>query len=233
MPPPSTPRPSVSGPDAGPESPFPIRLSGPVIKGFGRGSKELGIPTANIPVDGLEEVLPAELGVGVYFGVVALDPATAPAEAGPATNGDAQQVRERKRERENAEILPAVLSIGYNPFYKNKTRSIEIHILPPLTSPSPTATAAATTPSTETPKTKFHKLPDFYGTKLNLLMLGFIRPEYDYVSVGALVEDIRVDCEVARASLLREGYAVYLNGSGAASEKEEVKREVGWLRDFA
>lgn len=28
-----------------PESPFPIKMSGTVIKGFGRGSKELGIPT--------------------------------------------------------------------------------------------------------------------------------------------------------------------------------------------
>ncbi|KAG0346281.1 riboflavin kinase, partial [Gamsiella multidivaricata] len=28
-----------------PETPFPIKMSGTVIKGFGRGSKELGIPT--------------------------------------------------------------------------------------------------------------------------------------------------------------------------------------------
>ncbi|KAL4874151.1 riboflavin kinase-domain-containing protein [Aspergillus spectabilis] len=232
--PPSTPRPPVSGPDAGPESPFPIRLSGPVIKGFGRGSKELGIPTANIPVDGLEDVLPEELGVGVYFGVVALDPATAPYSSAAESSGKKKE-GERGEETEKAEIFPAVLSIGYNPFYKNKTRSIEIHILPSLTSPSPTALTSTTIPNTTTDitKTKFHKLPDFYGTKLNLLMLGFIRPEYDYVSVEALVEDIRVDCEVARASILREGYRVYLNGDGEGSEKEEVKREIGWLREFS
>jgi riboflavin kinase len=35
------PRDPVAGPDAGPEAPFPIRLSGPVIKGFGRGSKDV------------------------------------------------------------------------------------------------------------------------------------------------------------------------------------------------
>lgn len=118
---PSNPRPPVTGPDSGPEAPFPIRLSGPVIKGFGRGSKELGIPTANIPVDGLEEVLPKELGVGVYYGVVALDPATAPApSSSDSTSGDA------------APILPAVLSIGYNPYYKNKTRSIVSFVYPLL-----------------------------------------------------------------------------------------------------
>lgn len=35
------PRDPVAGPDAGPDAPFPIRLSGPVIKGFGRGSKDV------------------------------------------------------------------------------------------------------------------------------------------------------------------------------------------------
>lgn len=38
---PDTPRDPVAGPNAGPEAPFPIRLSGPVIKGFGRGSKDV------------------------------------------------------------------------------------------------------------------------------------------------------------------------------------------------
>lgn len=38
---PDTPRPLVAGPDDGPAPPFPITLFGPVIKGFGRGSKEV------------------------------------------------------------------------------------------------------------------------------------------------------------------------------------------------
>jgi hypothetical protein len=38
---PDGPRDPVAGPEAGPEKPYPIRLSGPVIKGFGRGSKEV------------------------------------------------------------------------------------------------------------------------------------------------------------------------------------------------
>jgi hypothetical protein len=40
---PDGPRDPVAGPDGGPEPPYPIGLSGPVIKGFGRGSKEVGI----------------------------------------------------------------------------------------------------------------------------------------------------------------------------------------------
>ncbi|PYH90662.1 putative riboflavin kinase [Aspergillus ellipticus CBS 707.79] len=204
---PDTPRDPVAGPDEGPSPPYPIRLSGPVIKGFGRGSKELGIPTANIPAEGLAEY--PDLSVGVYYGVVALDPA--------------------RFAHEDAAILPAVLSIGYNPFYKNETKSIEIHIMPALSAPSPTATA-------DGPVT-FHKLPDFYGTPLRLLILGYIRPEFDYVSLEALVEDIRVDCEVARRSLQRPAYARYLAAAagGRADDEacpEDVRGATGWLTGF-
>lgn len=39
-------RPLIVGPEHL-EAPFPISVSGKVVKGFGRGSKELGIPTGN------------------------------------------------------------------------------------------------------------------------------------------------------------------------------------------
>ena len=38
---PDGPRDPVVGPDDGPQSPFPLRLNGKVIKGFGRGSAEV------------------------------------------------------------------------------------------------------------------------------------------------------------------------------------------------
>ena len=34
-------RPPIVGADSGPEPPFPLRLDGEIIKGFGRGSKEV------------------------------------------------------------------------------------------------------------------------------------------------------------------------------------------------
>jgi riboflavin kinase len=83
------------------------------------------------------------------------------------------------------EVYRAVLSIGYNPFYKNEVRSVEIHILH-----------------------QFHH--DFYGASLNLLILGYIRPEYDYVSKESLIKDIKIDCEVAERSLARDAYQTYL-----------------------
>ncbi len=45
----------------------PIRLAGAVINGFGRGSKQLGVPTANLPPEQLAEELQG-LPAGVYFG---------------------------------------------------------------------------------------------------------------------------------------------------------------------
>ena len=52
-----------------------------------------------------------------------------------------------------------------------------------------------------------HAFPaDFYDAHMNLLILGFIRPEYDYVSKESLIEDIKFDIDVARRSLSREGY---------------------------
>ena len=44
---------------------------------------------------------------------------------------------------------------------------------------------------------------------MNLVILGFIRPEYDYVDKMSLIEDIRTDIEVARRSLARERYRAF------------------------
>jgi riboflavin kinase len=76
------------------------------------------------------------------------------------------------------------MSIGWNPFYKNTVRSVEVHVLEKFDS-------------------------DFYGAHMNLVILGFIRPEYDYVSKESLIEDIEFDVSVARRSLEREGYAKF------------------------
>ncbi|EAS35658.3 riboflavin kinase [Coccidioides immitis RS] len=233
---PDTPRDPLAGPDSGPESPYPIRLSGPVIKGFGRGSKELGIPTANIPADGLSEH--PDLESGVYYGVAALEPSRfQPTDA---------EIQKDQPSNETT-ILPCVLSIGYNPFYKNTVRSVEIHILPHLSlQSSPSASPLSSTPTTPDPTSSpgdnsaskpphtrhhFHHFPDFYGTPLNLLILGYIRPEYDYVSLEALVEDIRVDCEVAKRSLARRKYICFIQEGGDVDD-EGTKEARKWLRTF-
>ncbi|KAM0723716.1 hypothetical protein Q7P37_000706 [Cladosporium fusiforme] len=163
------PRDPTAGPDAGPEKPFPLRLDGKVIKGFGRGSKELGIPTANIPISGLSVGGNETIASGVYYGWAGL---SASAAIGPSPA-----------------VFPMVMSIGWNPFYKNTVRSVEVHIMHSFAQ-------------------------DFYGSHMNLVILGFIRPEYDYVSVESLVEDIRTDMQVARDSLAREAYVRFREEAG-------------------
>ncbi|KAJ2897533.1 riboflavin kinase, partial [Coemansia aciculifera] len=93
-------RPLVVGPDQ-PLSPYPIFVSGTVVPGFGRGSKQLGIPTANLPEDAVNQAL-TDIAIGVYYGWAQVD-------SGP--------------------VLPMVMSLGWNPYFKNTKRSGEVHII--------------------------------------------------------------------------------------------------------
>ncbi|KAL4722400.1 riboflavin kinase [Fusarium chlamydosporum] len=183
-------RPSVVGPDSGPEAPYPLHMEGKVISGFGRGSKELGIPTANLPVD--ETLTPwiANIASGVYFGYASLAlpsehpdiPSSASPNAAPPSGTEDALLSTEAPANPPFQIFPMVMSIGYNPFYKNKVRSAEVHVLHKFTA-------------------------DFYDVPMRLLILGFIREEKDYKSLEALIEDINFDCEVAKNSLAREAWA--------------------------
>ncbi|CAD6449385.1 2156af56-60de-4431-81d5-ca79ac8cd4e7 [Sclerotinia trifoliorum] len=177
------PRPQIIGPESGPEPPYPLRMQGEVVSGFGRGSKELGIPTANLPVTNVPWIDTAPSGV--YFGYAALDlPTTHPdLKTSPSPSSSSSPT---------TRLYPMVMSIGYNPFYRNSVRSAEVHLLHTFTQ-------------------------DFYGSQMRVKILGYIRPELDYVDRESLVRDIETDIEVARTSLGREAWGV---------EKEGVD---GWL----
>ena len=77
----------------------PFRLEGVVTKGFGRGSKDLGIPTANFNEEVVDN-LPTDLETGIYFGWTHLE-------------GDDDKL-----------VRKAVVSIGWNPYYKNSKKSV-------------------------------------------------------------------------------------------------------------
>ncbi|KAJ6510040.1 hypothetical protein C8R47DRAFT_964453 [Mycena vitilis] len=160
-------RPQLVGPDS-PESPFPILLAGPVQKGFGRGSKELGCPTANLPDESITPIS-SVAKTGVYYGY---------AQVLPPKEGRTELCQDDVR------VHPMVMSLGWNPFYKNERLTAEIHILHEFGS-------------------------DFYGHHMNVLVLGYIRPELDYTSREALIEDIEVDKRVAVKSLDRPAYTKY------------------------
>lgn len=102
-----------------------------------------------------------------------------------------------------------VMSIGYNPFYKNTVRSAEVHVL--------------------------HKFgADFYGAQMRLLLLGYVRDELDYSGLEALIKDINIDCEVARNSLAREAWrpkegVIIAKEEGVGIELETGSLDGSWL----
>ena len=194
-------RPNIVGSTSGPEVPFPIRAGGEVIKGFGRGSKEvsracfykpylwrrlrvlvwskrdytcppcqpiyhspqLGIPTANLPIEGCSIGGHNDIESGIYFGWAGLeedgdtvedgnseiagprgtDPSIADAAGTTAAPRDEEGVSanrgviERLNENDGPpakdasttrkkkfHVYPMVMSIGWNPFFKNTQRSM-------------------------------------------------------------------------------------------------------------
>ncbi|XP_033207896.1 riboflavin kinase [Belonocnema kinseyi] len=126
---------------------LPYCASGKIVKGFGRGSKSLGIPTANLPED-VVDALPSEFGTGIYYGWASLDKS----------------------------IYKMVMSIGWNPFYKNEKKSMEVHLL--------------------------HDFPnDLYDKELKVIITGYIRPEKDFSSVDELIREIKNDIAIAKDKL--------------------------------
>lgn len=101
----------------------------------------------------------------------------------------AGSLRRRKKRRvdiasQDQLVFPMVMSIGWNPFYKNTTKTAEVHIM--------------------------HNFQaDFYGLEMRVVVLGYIRPEFNYVSKEALIEDIEMDKRVAHNSLARHLYQDY------------------------
>ncbi|GBF97446.1 bifunctional riboflavin kinase FMN phosphatase-like [Raphidocelis subcapitata] len=80
----------------------PFKLRGTVVKGFGRGSRELGIPTANVDADSLRAEL-AEAVTGIYCGFASVGASGA--------------------------VHKMVMSIGWNPFYGNAEKTAEPWLL--------------------------------------------------------------------------------------------------------
>ena len=136
---------------------LPYFLSGLVVKGFGRGSKSLGIPTANLE-DKVVEALPDDFNTGVYYGWASID----------------------------GNVYKMVASIGWNPFYKNEKKTIEVHFL--------------------------HKFEnDFYGKLIKVTFLGYIRPQQDYTSVEELIKAIENDITITELQLEQPQNKAYKN----------------------
>ncbi|XP_038162398.1 riboflavin kinase-like, partial [Cyprinodon tularosa] len=106
------------------------------------------VSPANFP-DSVVDNLPADISTGIYYGWACVG------------NGD---------------VYKMVMSIGWNPYYKNTKKSMETHII--------------------------HKFKeDFYGEMLSVVMVGYIRSEKSYPSLEDLIAAINSDIEQAKVML--------------------------------
>ncbi|XP_005088210.1 riboflavin kinase [Mesocricetus auratus] len=127
---------------------LPFFCRGEVVRGFGRGSKQLGIPTANFS-EQVVDSLPADVSTGIYYGWASVG------------SGDVHKM---------------VVSIGWNPYYKNVKKSMETHIIHTFKE-------------------------DFYGEVLSVAVVGYLRPEKNFDSLESLISAIQGDIEEAKKQL--------------------------------
>eukprot|EP00301_Raphidiophrys_heterophryoidea_P006916 c12744_g1_i1.p2 GENE.c12744_g1_i1~~c12744_g1_i1.p2 ORF type:complete len:163 (-),score=39.13 c12744_g1_i1:171-659(-) len=85
----------------------PIAIGGKVIHGFGRGSKQLGFATANLPDESIAGVI-SQISRGIYCGFASVGPVS-----------------------EQTAAYPMVMSVGWNPQFNNDQSRlfVESHIL--------------------------------------------------------------------------------------------------------
>ncbi|CAD7936842.1 unnamed protein product [Amoebophrya sp. A25] len=181
------------------------RLQATVVKGFQRGSKSLGFPTANMRIrwdaatEDRESLPPAEKKMlefmdthepGIYYGWCqvrgfASNRSSSSAATGsipetevPAT-GDASAADGEAKVPVTRDVLKAAVSIGWNPTYKDvKQKVIEPWILH-----------------------DFGEV-EFYGAELRLVLCGYVRGEIDFQgNFPLLIKAIKEDGEFCETAL--------------------------------
>eukprot|EP01084_Bolivina_argentea_P275508 469875_1 len=134
-----------------------VQVIAEVVKGHGRGTKLLGIPTANLNMNHVGDVV-NDLPNGIYIGFTAFD-------------------------NEPDVVYMTVASIGYNPYFKNVEKTVEPHILHDF------------------------KGDTFYGSRLRVILCGYVRPELPFYSLQDLIVAINADIVFARRELLKDRHA--------------------------
>ena len=142
-------------------------MQGKIVTGYGRGSKKLGVPTANIlPADVEGEI--AGLPSGVYFGWAKLITSDTQLEA-------------------DGLVHKMVMNIGKRPtFVKDNSPdvSVEVHIM--------------------------HSFPeDFYGKRIKVLVLGYLRPEMKFENISVLLNRIQTDIGLSKSQLDGDVWSKY------------------------
>lgn len=101
----------------------PLYIKDRVVKGFGRGSKELGCPTAN--VDNINHLT---IPTGIYCGLAQLVINNSSQIQEEPGNNDAY-TKTLQSLPFITPVIGMVCSFGYNPQYGNKDKTLEVHLL--------------------------------------------------------------------------------------------------------
>lgn len=152
----------------GPKDVLPIRFTSTTTKGFGRGSKDLGIPTANLD---REKTIthPAiefeDLPCGIYWGFCRI-----------------VRTSEDKDDSVIFATRTAAISIGYNPTYGNDRKTVEPHLIAPNNHWTRHASSCGET-----------VFQDFYDLPIRLTVIGYLRPELPFEGLDKLIAAIKRD----------------------------------------
>ena len=151
---------------------LPLRLQSTVVRGFGRGSSDLGIPTANLDRSNCQaKSVPlgtnpslANLPTGIYWGYGRIG---------------------------NDRVYTSAISIGYNPTYGNSEKTVEPHLIASESDPRRHSSSCGET-----------VLQDFYDQPIRLTVVEYLRPELPFTTLENLIEAIKNDISqsVSKAS---------------------------------
>lgn len=152
---------------------LPIRMVSTVVRGFGRGSSDLGIPTANLDRQGGTfscDTNFEELPTGIYWGFARIGSSEASSSSSSSLGV----------------TYKTACSIGYNPTYGNQTKTVEPHLIAPASDPKRHASSCGET-----------VLGDFYDEPIRLSVVGYLRPELPFEGLDKLIAAIKTDIENA------------------------------------
>ena len=140
-------------------------MTSTVARGFRRGSSELGFPTANLDMD-LLTVNPLRLGLNAEMDTSTETDVCLPmGDVKPGVYVGCARIM-----KEKAKFYPCVFSVGWNPTYGNEAKTIEVHLL-----------------NIDIVSTLQHQEPipsDFYGEKIEVHSLVYLRDEQKFDSIG-------------------------------------------------
>jgi riboflavin kinase len=153
---------------------LPIRIISKVAQGYGRGSKDLGIPTANVSRK-KEDLFCScddfDLATGIYWGFACISGV-----------GDVDGENDINDNSVLGRVHIAAISIGYNPTYNNKELTVEPHLIAEANHPQRHASTSGET-----------QFSNFYGKTIVLSVVGYIRPELPFEGLEKLTDAIKKD----------------------------------------